>query len=216
MTPRLKLLALAATLGLAACSSPQTRYYTLIAPMGDAPPSTAQPAPFQFEMLPVLMPVQVDQPPLVVRQGNGSLAILDTERWGSPLGDEFHDALTAQLERRFGDRDMAGLPKDSSRPVLSVRTDVRRFESLPGSYALNDVVWTLSLRNAGAVAGGKRLNLTCSSVIREDVAADSDGKNGTSGVDALILAHQKAVARLADDIAGTAARWAREPSTRCR
>ncbi|MDO7926967.1 PqiC family protein [Pseudomonas sp. KFB-139] len=206
MTLRLKLMVLAAALGLSACSSTPTRYYTLIAPMNSATVPSAQPAPFQFEMLPVLMPVQVDQPPLVVRQGDGSLAILDTERWGSPLGDEFHDALTAQLERRFGSRDMAGLPKDSGQPVLSLRTDVRRFESVPGQYALIDVVWSLSLRNTGATAGNKRLNLTCSSVIREQAGL---------GMENLILAHQQAVSKLAQEIAGTSQGWAQNPSSRC-
>lgn len=206
MIPRLNLFVLAATLALAACSSPQTNYYTLIAPMGGAVP-VDRPAPFQFEMLPVLMPVQVDQPPLVVRQGNGSLGILDTERWGSPLGDEFHDALTAQLEQRFGGRDMAGLPKDGGRPVLSVRTDVRRFESAPNAYALTDVVWTLSLRGGDATPGSKRANLTCSSVIREQAS---------EGMDNLIVAHQKAVARLADEIAETARDWSRDTTLGCR
>ncbi|RMR53151.1 PqiC family protein [Pseudomonas cichorii] len=206
MTLRLKLLVLAAALGLGACSSTPTRYYTLIAPMDSASAPSAQPAPFQFEMLPVLMPVQVDQPPLVVRQGDGSLEILDTERWGSPLGDEFHDALTAKLERRFGSRDMAGLPKDSGQPVLSLRTDVRRFESVPGQYALIDVVWSLSLRNTGATAGNKRINLTCSSVIREQAAL---------GMENLILAHQQTVSKLAQEIADTAQGWAQNPSSRC-
>ncbi|KAA8716018.1 membrane integrity-associated transporter subunit PqiC [Pseudomonas cannabina] len=206
MTLRLKLLALAATLGISACTSTQTHYYTLIAPMGTATTAAVSPMPFQFEMLPVLMPVQVDQPPLVVRQGNGSLAILDTERWGSPLGDEFHDALTPQLEHRFGSRDMAGLPKNGEQPVLSVRTDVRRFESMPGNYALIDVVWTLGLREAGATAGSKRQSLTCSSVIREQAG---------EGMENLIIAHQKAVARLADKIATTAQRWAQQPTSRC-
>ena len=206
MTLRLKLMVLAAALGMGACTSTQTHYYTLIAPMGATGSAAARPAPFQFEMLPVIMPVQVDQPPLVVRQGNGSLAILDTERWGSPLGDEFHDALTPQLERRFGSRDMAGLPKNGDQPVLSVRTDVRRFELMPGHYALIDVVWTLGLRDAGATAGSKRQSLTCSSVIREQAA---------EGMENLILAHQKAVATLAEKIAATAASWAAQPSSRC-
>ncbi|MCD5994862.1 membrane integrity-associated transporter subunit PqiC [Pseudomonas sp. CDFA 602] len=207
MTLRLKLMVLSAALGMTACTSTQTHYYTLIAPMNSAEKATAQPAQFQFEMLPVIMPVQVDQPPLVVRQGDGSLAILDTERWGSPLGDEFHDALTPQLERRFGGRDLAGLPKNTDQPVLSVRTDVRRFESVPGNYALIDVVWTLGLRDAGATAGSKRQNLTCSSVIREQAGV---------GMENLIIAHQKAVARLAEKIASTAQSWSRQPSSsRC-
>jgi uncharacterized lipoprotein YmbA len=199
MTLRLKFIALAAVLGVSACASTETRYYTLIAPANTTVAPAVAAAPFQFEMLPVLMPVQVDQPPLVIRQGNGSLAILDAQRWGSPLGDEFHDALTGQLERRFGTRDMAGLPKDSARPVLSLRADVRRFESVPGSYAMIDVVWSLGLRNTGS----KVQNLTCSSVIREPAGP---------GIEDLVLAHQRAVSRLADSIAKTAGNWARDQS----
>ncbi|MCD5980150.1 PqiC family protein [Pseudomonas quasicaspiana] len=202
MSLRLKFMALAAALGLSACSSTPTHYYTLIAPMTSNPQPIASPAPFQFEMLPVLMAVQVDQPPLVVRQGNGSLAILDAERWGSPLGDEFHDALTGQLERRFGSRDMAGLPKDAAQPVLSLRTDVRRFESALNQYALIDVVWTLGLRNNDA----KRQSLTCSSIIREPAG---------QGMENLVIAHQRAVSRLADSIAKTATVWSQQTSTRC-
>ena len=193
--------ALGMLLGLSACTSTATHYYTLIAPM-EANAKVSSPAAFQFEMLPVLMPVQVDQPPLVVRQGDGALAILDAERWGSPLGDEFHDALTGQLERRFGNRDMAGLPKDASRPVLSLRTDVRRFESVLGRYAMIDVVWTLGLRGNDA----KRQSLTCSSVLREPAG---------TGMENIVLAHQRAVARLADTIASTARAWAQNSSVSC-
>lgn len=201
MKLRTHLLALATTLSLAACSTTPTHYYTLIAPAASAPAAAAQ-APFQFEMLPVLMPVQVDQPPLVIRQGNGSLAILENERWGAPLGDEFHDALTGQLERRFGTRDLAGLPKQPDQPVLSLRTDVRRFESILDQYALIDVVWNLSLSGNGA----KRQNLTCSSVIRQPAGI---------GMENLVLAHQQAVATLADTISKTAGDWARQGGARC-
>lgn len=204
MTLRRKFAVLAAVLGLAACSSPTLRYYTLVAPMDSAPTQRSAPAPFQFEMLPVLLPVQVDQPPLVVRQGDGSLAILDTERWGAPLGDEFHDALTARLEQHWGRRDVAGLPKNSHEPVLSVRADVRRFESVPGQFALIDVVWNLSLRTGPS--GSKRENLTCSSVIRE---------NAGVGMENLVLAHQRAVSRLAEEIAGTAQNWSQQRSSGC-
>ncbi len=187
-------LALLATLGLAACSSAPTHYYTLVA---TAPQSTAAvPAPaFQFEMLSVRMPVQVDQPQMVVRQSTGGLAILETERWGAPLADEFHDALAGQLELKLGTRDLAGLPKAADKPVVSLQTDVRRFDSLPGQYALIDVVWSLSQRSDGQ----KRRTLTCASVIREQ-----------SGVamDDLVLAHQKAIGQLATQIAKAANSWA--------
>lgn len=88
MILRTHLVILAAALSIAACSATPTHYYTLLAPATSAPNSAPQ-APFQFEMLPVLMPVQIDQPPLVIRQGNGSLAILENERWRAPLGMSF-------------------------------------------------------------------------------------------------------------------------------
>jgi uncharacterized lipoprotein YmbA len=193
--------ALTAALALTACSSVPTHYYTLIAPPAPSNPNTSITA-FQFEMQPVLMAVQVDQPPLVVRQGDGSLAILENERWGAPLGDEFHDALTSQLERRFGVRDLAGLPKQPDQPVLSVRTDVRRFESVLNHYAMIDVVWNLSLGNSG----GKRQNITCSSVIQQPAGI---------GMENLVIAHQKALSSLADVISKTANDWVRQPSSRC-
>ncbi|WAH56320.1 PqiC family protein [Pseudomonas silvicola] len=190
----LRSLALLATLGLAACSSAPTHYYTLVptAPQHAAP--VAAPG-FQFEMLSVRMPVQVDQPQLVVRQSGGGLAILETERWGAPLADEFHDALAGQLEQKLGTRDLAGLPKATDKPVVSLQTDVRRFDSLPGQYALIDVVWSLSQRSDGQ----KRRSLTCGSVIREP--------SGVS-MDELVLAHQKAIGQLATQIARAANGWA--------
>lgn len=205
MTLRNSSLALACALGVTACASTPTHYYTLIAPATQAP-ANVSPAPFQFEMQAVLMAVQVDQPPLVIRQGNGSLAILENERWGAPLGDEFHDALTGQLERRFGSRDLAGLPKQTDQPVLSVRADVRRFESVQDQYALIDVVWNLSLRGGSAEPGTKRQTLTCSSIIRQPAGI---------GMENLVIAHQKAVSTLADAIARTATQWARQSGARC-
>lgn len=201
MTVRLKLMVLATALGISACASQPTHYYTLIAPLTSAQPP-AKAAAFQFEMLPVIMPVQVDQPALVVRQSNGTLTILETERWGAPLGDEFHDALTGQLERHLGVRDLAGLPKNSEQPVVSLRTDVRRFESTLGQKATIDVVWNLSLRNGSA----KRQGLTCSSVVSEPAG---------STMEDLVLAHQRAVGKLAGIIATTARQWAQQGSSSC-
>lgn len=190
----LRSLALLATLGLAACSSAPTHYYTLVPTAPEQRQPVAAPA-FQFEMLGVRLPVQVDQPQMVVRQSSGGLMILETERWGAPLADEFHDALAGQLELKLGTRNLAGLPKAADKPVVSLQTDVRRFDSLPGQYALIDVVWSLSQRSEGQ----KRRNLTCASVIREPAGVS---------MDALVLAHQKAIGQLASQIARAANSWA--------
>lgn len=196
-------LALFAPLALAACSSAPTGYHTLLAPQAvpDRQP-VAAPA-YQFEMQQVRMPVQVDQPQLVVRQGQGSLAILESERWGAPLADEFHDALTQQLEQRLGTRDIAGLPRAPGLPVLSLRADVRRFETVPGQYALVDVVWSLGLYDT---ASKSRRNLTCSTLLQQTSAGS---------LDELVLAHQHLIDRLSATIAGTANQWVADTTAGC-
>ena len=110
-------LLLSLTLGLAACSSAPTRYYTLMPPVTEGS-AAARNANLQFEMSTVRIPVQVDQPQLVVRQDSGTLAILETQRWSAPLVDEFHDALASQMEHKLGTRNLEGLPKQPGLPVL--------------------------------------------------------------------------------------------------
>ncbi|VVO02445.1 membrane integrity-associated transporter subunit PqiC [Pseudomonas fluorescens] len=196
-------LAFFATLGLSACTSAPTHYYTLVPTATDSATRTnAAGSAFQFEMQPVRIPVQVDQPQVVIRQSSGALAILETERWSAPLADEFHDALASQMELKLGTRDLAGLPKVPGRDVLSLQTDVRRFDSLPGQYALIDAVWSISLRGAGE----KTRSLTCSSVIRQPAGP---------GVPDVVLAHQRAIGQLAGIIAGTARNWSTKRGTGC-
>jgi hypothetical protein len=193
----LRLVVVCGLLALAGCASPPTHFYTLIAPEA-APAAVA--SDLQFQLQSVRIPVQVDQPSLVVRQDRGNLTILEDERWGAPLADEFHDALSARLEHEFGTRDLAGMPRQPGMPMLSVRTDVHRFESVPGQYALLDAVWSLTQNGEGG------RSLTCGSTLRVPAAA------GLSGV---VLAHQQAIAQLAKAIADTGRAFARDPAQRC-
>ena len=196
----IRYLALFAALGLTACTSAPTHYYTLV-PASDAGHLRAA-AGFQFVMRPVRIPVQVDQPQVVVRESSGSLAILETERWSAPLADEFHDALGSEMERKLGVRDLAGLPKAPNLPIISLQTDVRRFDSVPGHYALVDVVWSLSRTQQGDA----RRSLTCSSVIRQPAGA---------GIPQVVMAHQQAIDQLASIIAGTVQRFAQGTAVAC-
>ncbi|WP_049623252.1 PqiC family protein [Frateuria defendens] len=178
------LLAGALALGLAACASAPMHYYTLVPPASDA---AALAAPFQFELLPVTVPAQVDQPQLVVREGGQGVAVLDGERWIAPLPDEVRGALSADLAHRLGAQDASGLPL-GERPRLRIKVDLRRFDSQPGSYALVEAVWSLRTLPGGAV-------LTCTSRLRQPVGA---------GYAALVAGHQQALAALAGAIAAAA------------
>lgn len=94
------------------------------------------------------------------------------------------------------------LAPDPKLPVLSVQTEVRRFDSLPGQYALVDVVWSLGLRADGQV----RRTLTCASQIRQPAGVD---------LKSLVLAHQRSVDLLAKTIAYTANGWTKNPAFKC-
>ena len=195
------LLILITSVCLTACSSPVMHSYTL---QGSAPPSetpVAAPA-FQLEIRPVRVPVQVDQPQLVVRLNQASLAIMENDRWGAPLAEEFHDALTDRLESRLGTHDLAGMSKDAKRPVLSIQAEVRRFDSLPGQYALEEVVWSLELRGNGQ---GRR-TLTCATQIRQPAGVE---------LKSLVLAHQHLIDLLAKTIADTANGWTKDAALKC-
>jgi hypothetical protein len=183
------LLAAATALALAACASSPVHYYTLIAP---APAQVADdrgapPAAFQFELLPVGIPAQADQPQLVIRQGGQGVAPLGGERWIAPLAQEVRGALSADLAQALHTQDVSGLPA-GDKPRLRIKVDLRRFDSALGDYALIDAAWSLRLLPGGTA-------LACTGQVREPVGA---------GYDALVEGHQRALARLAAQIAQAA------------
>lgn len=174
-----------AALGLAACASAPVHYYTLLGPAPVA--DTAPPAPFQFELMPVGVPAQVDQPQLVIRQGGEGMAPLGGERWIAPLAEEVRGALSADLAQALHTQDVTGLPGGGA-PRLRIKVDLRRFDSAPGDYALIDAAWSMR-----ALQGD--ITLACTSQLREPVGA---------GTAALVQGHQRALARLAAQMAEVA------------
>lgn len=185
----------AASLLLAACASAPLHYYTLVAPADEsagglvAPMAETAPS-LPFELLPVGVPAQVDQPQLVVREGGQGVALLGSERWIAPLGEEVRSALSADLTRELHSADVSGLP-GNGKPLLRIKLDVRRFDSQPGGYALIEGAWSVRLLH-----GAQPAALACSSRVSEAVGP---------GYPALVQGHQRAIARLAAQIA-TAAR----------
>ena len=181
---------LAAVLLLAACASAPMHYYTLMAPADEsASGAAAVGTSLPFELLPVGVPAQVDQPQLVVREGGQGVALLGSERWIAPLGDEVRGALSADLARELRSQDVSGLP-GNDKPVLRIKLDLRRFDSAPGSYALVEGAWSVRLLH-----GDRPAVLACTSRITESVGP---------GYDALVQGHQRALGELARQIAAVA------------
>lgn len=182
-----RLLAVACVTILGACASAPTHFYTLqqsTAAHGDSP---AAPASFQIEVLPVVVPAQVDQAEMLVRQSDQRVAVLDSERWAAPLPAELRGAFAADLVTALGTRDVYGLPRSPAVPVYRIQIDVRLFDSWPGRHAQIQADWSVRGNAEGSL-------VTCTSSVSEDVDASYD---------ALVQGHQRAIARIAADIATT-------------
>ncbi|WP_109124777.1 PqiC family protein [Dyella sp. C11] len=183
---------------LGACgSAPPTHYYTLVPPAGGAATVAPTAQPFQVELLPITVPAQVDQPAMVVRQGGQGVSVMQGQRWIAPLADEVRGALSADLARDFRAQDVTGLPSQGN--GVRIKIDLRRFDSVPGSYAYIDAAWSVR-----PLKGGEPL--ACTSRISETVG---------EGYDALVQGHQQAINRLAGQIGVVAGAMAAGQGARC-
>ena len=173
----LKFTVFTALLLLAACRSDPIQFHTLT-PTQVGNHSTTTVGVIQIETL--SLPPQVDRAQIVIREGNSTLAILESHWWGATLVEELRSALADQL---------------SNSPVkgkYSVRVDVQRFDSVPGQYALMDVKWRL--RSADT---GDKARVICRSTLQTPSGAS---------VDELVLAQQNNIKRLAALISQAATR----------
>jgi uncharacterized lipoprotein YmbA len=170
------------TTAMAACTSAPTHFYTL---QQSAAANRPVAALFLIEVLPVVVPTEVDQPELLVRLNEQRVAVLDSERWAAPLAAELRSALAANLAGKLGTRDVHGLPHPQDVPLYRIQVNVRRFDSWPGQRAVIEADW--SIRDYA-----EHILVTCTS---------SESEQVEPGYDALVQGHQRAIARIADDIA---------------
>jgi uncharacterized lipoprotein YmbA len=173
---------------LAGCASaPPEHFYSLSSGMGGgAVARTTQATPAYYIELPaVTVPQQVARNQLVVTTGAGRVDLLEQERWVSPPSAEIGQALSLAISGELGTIDVFRTPTPDKTPVYRISTNVQRFESAPGQYALIDAVWSVRLAGSPQV-------LTCRSVAQETVGA---------GYDELVAGHRRAITRISSDIA---------------
>lgn len=140
-----------------------------------------------IELQAVSVPQQVARSQLVVTAGPGRVELLEQERWSAPLAAELGQALSLAVTGELGAIDVFRTPTPEQAAVYRISTNVQRFESAPGQYALIDAVW--SVRRVGGSAV-----LTCRSVAKQALPAGS-------GYDALVAGHRRAVQQIGADIA---------------
>jgi len=195
-----------AALAIAGCASPASRFYTLDASMPGgmgAARSTAVAAArtpgIGVTVGPVAIPAVVDRPEMVITIGPNEVWPDEFNRWAAPLPDAIGLAIVGQLTVLLPSPYVTLLSQSPG--VLAdvrVAVEVQRFESVPGTYALVDAVFTV--RNS---ATGR--THTDRTTAREATADRS--------YDALAAAHSRAVARLSRDIEAAIAAMTGAPGT---
>jgi uncharacterized lipoprotein YmbA len=172
-----------ALVGAACGASTPSRFYTLESTVTANDPPAAR---YAVVIGPVSVPAAVDRPQLVVQVAPNRVEIDEFNRWVAPLNDGIGRADAGDLAALLGTPDVAIGPAAGVVPAYRVTLDVQRFESVPGTEALVDVIWVVRATADSAVRSGR-------TVSREAVSAP--------GIDALAAAHSRALARVSHDIA---------------
>jgi uncharacterized protein len=181
MIPLLSLFLL--TLLLYGCATSSSRFYTLNA--------MALPTQAIFKdavsVGPVLVPPVVDRPQIVTQIGPNQVQIDEFDRWASPLKMDIARVVAENLMLKLGTSRVTTFPQSTAEgATYRVAIDILRFESITGQEALIDARWTLHNTE-------NERNLEGRSTFKEPVAS--------SGFDALVAAHSRALDRLSDVIA---------------
>lgn len=132
---------------VAACTSAQPpRFHSLVpAPAAAAPTRAVPEGSIAWEILPVTVAPGIDQPQWVVRSVDGSLVVLEQERWIAPLAEEVRAALATRIQAQLG------APAAKAAPGWRVRVDVSRLEAAPSREARVEATWTI-VADDGSIA----------------------------------------------------------------
>lgn len=160
------------------CSTPVTRFHSLL-PAASGTPATLQTAPTAVELLPIVLPAQVDRPQWVLWREDQTLQLLEHERWVAPVADELQGALALRLAQ-------LPLPATTADGPWRVALELRRWEARLNRSSRLEAVWTVH-------AGSARVR-QCTVALEQAAAAGTDG---------LATAHRALVARLAEAVAAS-------------
>jgi uncharacterized protein len=133
------------------------------------------------------VPELVDRPQFVVSVGESRILILEQQRWAEPLPTQISGTVAMNLARLLGTTRVSMQPQDGGNEAdYRVTLDVQRFESRPGDAVVSEILWTVRRVAPPEVKSGR-------SAVREKI--------GTEGYDALVAAHNRALAAISRDIA---------------
>lgn len=169
---------------LAGCAEP-TRHY-LLTPAGP-PPTGGGPG---LGVGPVALAAYIDQPGLVLQQGENQVALAQSHRWAGDLEANITSVLAANLGRERHTGNIRTYPwTDESDLRHTVSVDIRQLHGEAGGDAVLDAAWRVYLLPDRALVASRSWSG------REPLRTD--------GYDALAAAQSRLLARLAGRIAAS-------------
>ena len=168
-------------------SSPTSSFYRLkpeatLTAMGAS-------APLYVVVSPVTIPELVNRPQIVVNLADDQVQPNEFQRWAEPLKSNIQRTIAGDLAALLGSDHVNVFDADpGGPPVWRVRVDVMRFDSVPGEAATVDAQWTIRPPKTATPIFGRTL-------AHEPVQGQ--------GYDALVAAHDRALAAVSRDIAAS-------------
>ncbi|RKP43609.1 PqiC family protein [Trinickia fusca] len=165
-------------------SSPVARFYTL---KPDATLTSGESSmPLHVVVNPVTIPDLVDRPQIVTRVAGNRVSLDEFDRWAEPLKSDIARVIAADLGALLGSEHVSVFDTGADvPPVWRVRVDVMRFDSAPGDAVTVEAQWTVWSPKKSAPVTGRSLE-------HESVQGQ--------GYDALVAAHDRALAAVSRDI----------------
>jgi len=176
------------TIILSGCGSPKEYLYTLSSSTTSdstgALPTSVRPS---IAVGPITLPEVVDRPQMVVRVGPNQVTLVEQHRWAEPLRNGIARVVAEDLAHLLGTRQVVTSYQNGSQTAdYQVILDIQRFESALALAVTIDALWMVRRVPDGQPRTGR-------SLVREST--------GGEGYDALVEAHNRALATVSRDIA---------------
>ncbi|RDK00824.1 PqiC family protein [Paraburkholderia lacunae] len=187
--PSLALSMIVLTLFAGCATSPSSKFYTLSpVQIVEQRPSAS---PIAIAIDPVTVPELVDRSQIVMKLDANRVSIDEFARWADPLKSQIPRVLAADLAQIMPGAIVSTYPQRVGDNAYHVSVDVQTFDSSADGTVALAVLWSVRPPKRSEPFSGR-------SVVHEAVSGP--------GYDALVNAHSRALASVANDIAAATRR----------
>ena len=176
--------AIVLTLFAGCATSPASKFYTL-SPVQVVEQSSGT-KPVMIAIDPVTVPELVDRSQIVTTLDANRVSIDEFARWAEPLKSQIPRVLAADLVQFIPGAIVSTYPQRVDDNAYRISVDVQAFDSSTNGTVTMAVIWSVRPPKQGEKVSGR-------SVVHEAA--------GGPGYDALVRAHSRALASVANDIA---------------